>query len=528
MPIRFALFIVLVFNAAFNALAIAQDSPAQTPEAVPEVAPAEPEVKPAAKPVAPKKAPSAAAGQSKKNAASAKNAEALKELNLFWKGVSEKNRSASLIFPAWIAATPMPSAVAPSPENIWPGMEGFADWKKWVVANPALRDAIVKSQNCFVLGIPYGTDGLDAKWKAKGIAALPGSAPGEAAFGYLNAMRGLTAYATVCMYVDAENKKFDAAFDVSLGMLRVLRQVSEQRMEAEKLFGMNMMSHLLEANRVFMAANIETLPVATLQRVALKGYAFIKPGDNERLKRLELPEGDRVILTESMQNAFDSAGQPDEAYFANEFGSIQSVNSPLTRFGATARWRQLATVHGPLVASQEKLVAVYDDWWRRWRMRFYDPILDSPTQFSKLNQSKYALVTLFVENLQQVFDARLRLIAEIDGTAMSAALCGFYVDSVKQWPRDLSSAFPIYGMRRMNFDPFAKDYGNLNYRNLGEKSQPLGTAWGQVSVTGAVLWSVGPDHEDDGFDQHDPADGTGDLVFWPPPRFLARSAGLLK
>ena len=407
-------------------------------------------------------------------------------------------------------------------------MEGFADWKKWVVANPALRDAIVKSQNCFVIGIPYGTDGLDAKWKAKGIAALPGSAPGEAAFGYLNAIRGLTAFATVCMYVDAENKKFDAAFDVSLGMLRVLRQVSEQRMEAEKLFGMNMMSRLLEANRVFMAANIETLPVATLQRVALKGYAFIKPGDNERLKRLELPEGDRVILTESMQNAFDSAGQPDEAYFANEFGSIQSVNSPLTRFGATARWRQLATVHGPLVASQEKLAAVYDDWWRRWRMRFYDPILDSPTQFSKLNQSKYALVTLFVENLQQVFDARLRLIAEIDGTAISAALCGFYVDSVKQWPRDLSSAFPIYGMRRMNFDPFAKDYGNLNYRNLGEKSQPLGTPWGQVSVTGAVLWSVGPDHEDDGFDQHDPADGTGDLVFWPPPRFLARSAGLLK
>ncbi|MEI6273908.1 MAG: hypothetical protein WCQ03_10600, partial [Phycisphaerae bacterium] len=130
MPIRFALFIVLVINAALNALALAQDSPAQTPEAVPEVAPPEPEVKPAAKPVAPKKAPSAAAGESKKNAASAKNAEALKELNLFWKGVSEKNRSASLIFLAWIAATPMPSAVAPSPENIWPGMEGFADWKK--------------------------------------------------------------------------------------------------------------------------------------------------------------------------------------------------------------------------------------------------------------------------------------------------------------------------------------------------------------------------------------------------------------
>ena len=53
MPIRFALFIVLVINAAFHAMAFAQDSPAQTQEAVPEVAPPEPEVKPSAKPAAP-------------------------------------------------------------------------------------------------------------------------------------------------------------------------------------------------------------------------------------------------------------------------------------------------------------------------------------------------------------------------------------------------------------------------------------------------------------------------------------------
>ena len=526
MQIRFAYLIVFVLNASL----FAQDPPAKDSGA----AQTEPAKKPVATPTAPaKKAEKKPATTATPTAAIAKDpttsAAVLKELNAFWMGVSEKNRSAPILFPAWIAATPMPVDIAPTPENIWPGMEGFAEWKKWVVANPDLRNAILKAQNCFVIGIPYGEEGLDAKWKTKGLAALPGYAPGDqAAFGYLNAVRGLTAYTVICMYLDAEAKKFDATFDLSLAMLRVLRQVSEQRMEAEKLFGMNTMSRLLEANRVFMAANIEQLPVATLQRIALKGYAFIKPGDNERLKRLELPEGDRIILTESMRSAFNDSGQPNATYFANEFGKTQSMNSPLTRFGATARWRDLATVHGPLVASQEKLVAIYDDWWRRWRMRFYDPILDSSTQFSKLNQSKYAVVTFFVENLQQVFDARLRLIAEIDGTALSAALCGFYIDSAHQWPRELALAFPIYGMQRMNFDPFDKGYGNLNYRNLGDKSQPLGTPWGQVSVTGAVLWSFGPDHEDDGFDQHDPADGTGDLVFWPPPRFLARSAGLLK
>ncbi|MCE9620349.1 MAG: hypothetical protein K8R92_10660 [Planctomycetes bacterium] len=524
MHIRIALLLAL----SLNAPVLAQSTPANPAKSPPD-APAEKPAPPDAKtpPEAPVEEKSAPAPKAKSALEASKGVVALNELNVFWKGVSEKNRSANVLFPAWIAATPMPSATAPSPEDIWPGMEGFAEWKKWVAANPALRDAIMKAQNCFVLGIPYGEEGLDPKWKAKGIAALPGSAPGEAALPYLNAMRGLTAYTAVSMYVDAEAKKFDPAFDLSLAMLRVLRQVSEQRMEAEKMAGMNLMSRLLEANRVYMAANLEQLPVATLQRMAIKGYPYIKPGDNERLKRLELPEGDRIILTESMPKAFNASGQPDDQYFADKFGAVQSINSPLTRFGASARWRELGKVHGSLEASMEKLAGIYDDWWRRWRMRFYDPILDVPTQFSKLNQSKYALVTLFVENLQQVFDARLRLIAEIDGTAMSAALCGFYLDSSKQYPSILANAFPIYGMRRMNFDPYSKDYERLNYRVL-EKDQPLGTPWGQVQVSGAVLWSVGPDHEDDGFEQHDPADGTGDVVLWPPPRFLARSAGVLK
>jgi hypothetical protein len=554
---RFAVFIVLVLNV----LVLAQEPPTDAPNAPPKSPVTKPAAKPAAKPAGkPSAKPDAkpvaqpaanladktedtSATSSKQtaetndtavtkptSAAPGKSVAALAELNMFWKGVSEKNRSANFIFNAWITATAMPGDSVPMPENIWPGMEGFDNWKKWAQANPALREAILKAQNSFVLGIPYGDgeQGLDAKWKAKGIWARPGSAPGEAAFAYLNAVRGLTAFTVISMYLDADAKQFDSAFDLSLAMLRVLRQVSEQRMEAEKLFGMKMMSRLLESNRVFMAANLDTLPVATLQRVAMKGYPQIKPGDNERLKRLELPEGDRLILTESMQKAFNASGQPNDEYFADQFGAAQSINSPLTRFGATARWRELSKVHGSLEASREKLLAIYDDWWRRWRMRFYDPILDVPTQFSKLNQSKYAVVTLFVENLQQLFDERLRLIAEIDGTAMSAAICGFYLDSAKQWPRNLSSAFPIYGIHRMNFDPFAKDYGNLSYRDLGDKSQALGTQWGQVSVSNAVLWSVGPDHEDDGFDQHDPADGTGDLVLWPPPRFLARQAGLLK
>jgi hypothetical protein len=215
---------------------------------------------------------------------------------------------------------------------------------------------------------------------------------------------------------------------------------------------------------------------------------MLKRGENERMKRLEIPEGDRVVVESVLVQAFGADGQPNAAAFAERFGRNQAESAPITRFGAAAQWRAIAEVHGSLDASKERLESVYDDWWRRWRMRFYDPMNEQPSEFSNLNAVRYASVSLLLGDMQRVFALRMRVIAEIDGTCVSMGLCGFRMENGKQWPRDINQVFPQFALRRMNMDPYSKKYGAFEYRDVGSKPQAIDTAWGQVTATGALLW----------------------------------------
>jgi hypothetical protein len=309
----------------------------------------------------------------------------------------------------------------------------------------------------------------------------------------------------------------------------MLRQVAEQRMLDEKLVALQLMSSSLEAHRVFMADHQDKIPLEVLQSVALKGYPFVKPGDRDRLARLELPEGDRTVVEDRIAALFNTEGQPDGDKFGQMMGAVQAKDEPLSRFGAVACWNQLASTHGSLDATRARLGEVYDDWWRRWRMRFYDSLVERPSEYSRLNKARYALISLLVGDLEAAFAMRLRVIEEINGTAVAAGLLGFRMDNGKQWPRDLGQIFPTYALKKMDMDPYSRKYGSFMYRDVGDKPVGIDTPWGQVEATGACMWSLGGDHDDSNMNRHDaPAGGRGDLVIWPPPRQLAQKAGLIK
>ncbi len=453
----------------------------------------------------------------------------LNQLNVWLKNINSKNRGCTVLWPAWVKATPMPGdGSVPMPAEIWSGMTDWAAWQTWASQNGDLAKALKDARNALALGVAYGDVGVSAANQSKGLVALPGSAMGEAAFPYLKAVRGLAAFAIVQMRALGDSGKYQEAFDVALDGLRMLRNAAEQRMASEQIVALSLLASSLEAHRVFMADHLDKIPHQVLQDVAKKGYPFLKAGDNERLKRLELPEGDRLVAEVSLGEVFTPSGQGDPEKFASAFGAMQSDSTPLTRFGAAAFWRKAAEMHGSLESTRERLGNVYDDWWRRWRMRFYDPLVEQPSEFSLVNPARYAAVRLLLSDLTRVFSLRLKVIAELDGSMDAAGLCAFRGDNGKQWPRDLAQIFPLYAMQKLNMDPFNKLYGTFQYRNVGEKPQAIDTQWGQVIATGALLWSVGGDHEDGNFSKHDPPDGLGDVVMWPPPRQLAQRAGLIK
>jgi hypothetical protein len=529
--------IVAALAAAFvGAMALAQaPKPAAKPAApAPPAAKTPPAKTPATKPAA------KAASNDPEPVSTAPAGESLDgPLNIWLKNVSPRNRSALTLWPAWCAMPDMPVAGrVPMPADCWTGMPDRAGWEKWAEAGAGLRAALRASANALTLGVAYGDQGVDASWKAKSLVALPGSAAGEVAFPYLRALRGIAAFAMIEMQRLGAAGKYDEAFQVGLDGLRVLRQAAEQRMLAEKTVALELLASSFEGHRCFMADHVDKVPLEVWQRVALKGYPFLKPGDRDRLARLELPEGDRVVVEEQLAQAFKPDGQPDAERFVERFAALQAKDAPLNRFGAAARWAEIAGMHGSLDATKDRLGQVYDDWWRRWRMRFYDPMVERRSEYSRLNPARYAVVALLTGDLQRVFDLRLRVIEELNGTALAAGLCGFRKENGGQWPRDLGQIFPLYAVKKMDMDPYSRRYATFLYRDLGERGEPIATKWGQVLATGACIWSLGADHADGGASKHDagdalPASATqgppeGDMIVWPPPRQLAQKAGLVK
>ncbi len=454
-------------------------------------------------------------------------------LNLPLKEVSMKDRSAPVLFPAYLKLSSPPLEVGDefNQATIWPKMDRWAEVSKWAQDNPAMGEALVTSQFAVVLGLPYGTNGLDPAWVKAGLSISfgDGDVDGRMACNYFKPIRTIGAYATAEMYRRGEAGEFESAFNIGIAYARLLRQVCEQGMLEEKLFGLEALAEALSIHRDFMWTYLDRLPVPVMQRVALKEYSFLKPSDNEKLRRLQMPEGDRIIVAAILKRALAVAdgGSVDAEQFATVIGAQESLAGPLQAFHTQEMWRRVALVHGSLEASNEKLESVYDDWWRRWKLRPSSQIQQMATELSRTNPIKYAVVVSMVRDLARAFEWRNAVITELNGTIMAAGLCGYFLDFKKSWPKDPERAHAVYFQKRFDFDPFSKKTAHMKYRALSTK-QAIDTPLGRVWATGCMIWAVGANHEDDGGATHS-VDGTvGDLVLWPPVRALAREEGLVK
>ena len=203
---------------------------------------------------------------------------------------------------------------------------------------------------------------------------------------------------------------------------------------------------------------------------------------------------------------------------------LQSEDEPLTSFGASKRWVKIASVHGSLEASTKKLNDIYDDWWRRWRMRPFDTMMTLPTEYSRANPVKYAAVLLVASDIEALFELRRRLSTELCGTVIAAGLCG-YRAQYGTWPDKIEMAYAQFMPKRFNFDPYDKDYGQLMYDYLGNSKRGIETADGRVEATGCVLYARNGDGESNKAARHAPGGKADDFVLWPALRAIARGQG---
>ena len=452
---------------------------------------------------------------------------------LFEGTASESSRSASTLFGAYLELTDPPMEVGGyfNLTTIWPGMDGWDSVASWAASNEQMGEALLEAQSSLILGMPYGEAAVSSDWRDNDVVTLIASDGdlSDVSYPYLyGAMDTIACWATAEFYRLLEAGEHEKAFDIGLAFLRVLRQGCEQEMLEEKVWFMDTLSDALSIQRDAMYTYRDSISPDVYRKLGIKEYPFLKPTDDQRMRRLEMPEGDRVVAEAMIRETFDAAGQADAEKFARVFGSLQARDEPLTRFGTRRRWQRLSTVHASQDASLEKLTDVYDDWWRRWRMRQYDSMMDTPTELSRLNEIRFAAIVLIAKDLDDAFKSRNRLIANINGTILSAGLCGYYSTFGQAWPKSLAPIYAVSAVKRFNFDPYNKSYGRFVYRKLRSR-RSIETDYGQlwIDADGCMLYSIGTDHADGGGTISSVDGSNGDLLVWPPTRQLARDEGKL-
>ncbi len=455
-----------------------------------------------------------------------------RELNQL-ESVSKDNTAWRGLFDAYLDMTPCPQAIGAdfNQVDVWPKMTGWAPIADWAATNDHVGDALKEAAEKIVIGLPYGADARDLtqKYRDAGLVAeVHIGDEGELTidFSYLQAFRVFSTWTAAEMYRRFEKGEYTEGFDAAIANARVLRTLCDRHMQAEKSEAIVMLSDALSIMRDAMYAYVEKIPAEEFKRVAKEELPYLKTADAERVKRLQMPEGDRIVIEVLLEELFYGGSTPDPQRLANVFGAIQSQSKPLTRFGASKRWERIASVHGSLDASKEKLTNVYDDWWRRWRIRPYDPIQNVPTEFSKLNEVRYAIIAESISDLQSLFDLRNRLIVEINGTILGAGLCGYRAE-FGTWPSDREKAYAIFIPKRFDFDPFDKGYGRFLWDYLGSRSRAVDTDYGRIDIDECVLYARGRDHEDSSFEEASLDGLTGDMIVWPPLRQLAREQGVI-
>lgn len=455
--------------------------------------------------------------------------EALKKLNGddSVKG-TEQSKSYRVLFDAYLQLSPPPFPISNTFNllTIHPKMPDWSRVSDWAESNPHMAEAILACHDRVILGLPYGGSEVESKYReAQLVADIIVVDDLEAnEFRYLDAMEVISAFATAEMYRLLEADQVQQALELAVAHNWVLRQLCDRQFLDEKFYGIGMLIDALSNMRDVFYTYLDSITDEQFRQIAWYDVPELRPDRN----RLHIPEGDKVVSEAVLEEVFDRNSRADPEKFADVFAAVQSANAPLTRFGAARRWRMIAAVHGSLDASKERLDLIYHDWWRRWRVQAYDAILETDTQFERTNPIRYAAVIYSMQDIASVFELRNQLVAAVNGTAVSAGLCG-YKKRFGVYPDDKEKLYALFVRKNISdVDPYDRAYGNLQYRFV-TKRESVDTLGGRVWIDAdqGLLYSRGQNNKDDRGTQHAET-GDGDIVLWPPIRALSREQGLFK
>ena len=458
--------------------------------------------------------------------------------------VSDDAKSWQLFFDACLKITPPPTPLSDSfsMNTVWPGMDGWDKVARWAAQNEHMEHIFIETTKRAIVGLPYGSENVSAEYIAKRIFAEIGvdGNLNNFDFGYIESVKLACLWATAESYVLFMEGETNRAMSLMMSELIVLRKFCDREFLEEKIAFMKLLSDALSNSRDMFYAYRSDIKPTQFRRLSMEWMPNIRIGPTSLL----MPIGDQILSEALLADLFNPQGAADAGKFNEVLAKMQVDGESLTGFGATRYWTKIAGEHLGYGDSKKRLHMMYDDWWRRWKLRFFHPMLSTPTQFENANAVKYAAVKMIVQNTEDLFKERKTLLTQLNGTIVSAALCGYY-NQFGLFPSSIKKMYAQFLHRSNNLDPMRKNEmrddsdwdlytdpaGQFHYRLIQEKKDKLNqkktiisTMRGNVAIEygECLLYGLSINEENNGG-----LDADSDSIIWPPMKSLERNAGLL-
>ncbi|MCH2136929.1 MAG: hypothetical protein MK101_10160 [Phycisphaerales bacterium] len=421
---------------------------------------------------------------------------------------------------AAIALPAVPDAAGDADiRDIRPGSQGWDALIAWARANPDVQDAIKITSERRFLGLPYGEDAVPEAFSAGGFSVtLPDLETSTTpVFGWIRHLEKVATWAKVEAWRRLAEGDADGAIDLMEKDVGMLRKAADRGFLVEKHAAITLLIDAVLSLREMIYLHLEDISAQRLNDFAVGPISKVR-ADRDRLL---LPELDRHVHQALVDASFDHAtGKVDQAEFRRRFTRLLGDESPVGYAGIDSRWRNLARYQASLEASREQLDNLYDDWWRRWRVRngteLAAMILAEPPHSERLNAVRYAGVLSTLGDMDQLVIDRDRLIAELDATSVAAGIAA-YRRHRGAYPQFARMAYGINIPRHKDFDRYSSDNLPFLYR-VPASDWTVNVGTGQVVVPAGtgLLYSRGRDGFDNSGARHSVGGFDGDLIIWPP------------
>lgn len=483
-------------------------------------------------------------------------ADEIADANKKYAGIRPALRSDVALLPLLAKMDPVPKAVASiQAAMLLPaGAPGWEDAARWAGAPP--QQAVLASlrtvtsvqdwRDSYAFGLPYGINDVEpAMIRAKMYAEL-GDPPllAAAKLMYMPALDNLAILVNVEATRLLADKKGKDAANLLIHWVYFTRSMCDRALAKEVRWGFVNTSSGLERVRDVLFQDFKGKPtvtpddlIAMINRLddsdARKGYMDFD--------RIEFPQGDKFAARQLAGTVYDESGAINDRVYGSTMSRMSASDRPLRLFGDAGRWSGGASGQARKASVVAAIDSIYGDWTQRWKLSPFDRLLGIPSEYSKLERGRLAVIEATIQDLSDLFDLRQIAKTELAGTRNSMAVLGVFLER-GSWPAGLSSVAPRF-MPLADADPFNPDRANnkkppMEYFVPGERGMPAIFEMKIVPALGAnfdvklqndtfVLYSVGGNLRKDGGKQMQNTSAKADLadyLIWPPRLTLTRQS----